>query len=240
MPTLFIDNKELLPERMPSDLYQTEFSLIDAFMSALIYENLLSLKPAIPVSNYKILDIGAYDGRWGTIAKANVKTISRLASHDIELYGVELQSVNKPDGYLHWFSEQPFLEWETEDRFDLIVSNPPYSKAEEFVRRGFDLMLDAGSVMAMLLPIDFMAGQDRYRNLWTDIPPVSVYICSRRPSFYGGKTNANNFAVFVWAKRFGKVWGIPRQWDTKLLYYERDIDQTLEDYMEDWYYQCLC
>lgn len=136
------------------------------------------------------------------------------------------------------------------DKFDLIVGNFPYGPtiqgrdkvrkvfydnnwgkchpeqqhlgmAEMFIRKGHDL-LKAGGVMMCLLESQFASSVDRYYGLWETHAPVRQWVCSRRPSFYGGGTNATEFSVFVWEKDYaGKNRGIAHEWQTKLLMYER-------------------
>lgn len=143
-----------------------------------------------------------------------------------------------------------FMQMLTVQKFDLIVGNFPYGPtiqghdkvrqvfhehgwgtsakeqqhlgmAEMFIRKGHDL-LKAGGVMMCLLESQFASSVDRYYGLWETHPPVRQWVCSRRPSFYGGGTNATEFSVFVWEKDYaGKNRGIPHEWQTKLLMYER-------------------
>lgn len=215
MPTVFVsdEKKATLPERSPFDYYRTE--------TTLIWEVLMQL----PSDGRSILDIGASDGRWGHLA------YRYLRSNPIKpfLSGVELRDVPKPAGFDAWYCPADFtndtvkeaIHLDRPQGYDLILSNPPYKFAEEAVRFGWDL-LAGGGTMAFLLPIVFMASQGRYHGLWNELYPHTVYICSRRPSFYGGKTNVDDFAVYVWQKNYyDEPVGHPRQWRTKLLMYDR-------------------
>ena len=79
--------------------------------------------------------------------------------------------------------------------------------------------------MVMLLRMAFQTGVDRYNNLWSQLHPHTVGVCSRRPSFYGGGTNRTEFCVFYWAKGWdGYPLGLPRKWNTVLLLHERDTE----------------
>jgi len=62
-----------------------------------------------------------------------------------------------------------------------------------------------------------MSGVARYNDLWQIYPPTTVGVLSRRPSFYGGSTNATDYAIFHWIKGRGN----PREWKTILLLHER-------------------
>ena len=76
---------------------------------------------------------------------------------------------------------------------DVVITNPPYSQALEFVQGA----LKDGRVVVMLLRLNWLASKARNRFL-LDNPP-SVYVLPRRPSFtYNGKTDATDYAWFVW------------------------------------------
>ncbi len=206
MSELFLDvDRTKLPARHENDKYITERTLIHTALAHLG-----------PTKSHRILDIGANDGRWGQIAQEMTEAQS--------LIGVEIENTPRPAGFTEWYSNQDFMNWEHEPNFDLIVSNPPYYLAEEIIYRAWS-MLQPGGHMVMLLRMAFQASVERYNNLWTDIYPHTVGICSRRPSFYGGKTNRTDFCVFYWAKAYaGFPLGLPRQWNTVLLLHERELN----------------
>lgn len=64
-----------------------------------------------------------------------------------------------------------------------IVTNPPYKLAETFVRRALNAC--TGKV-AMLVQAKFLFSQQRHK-LFTQQPPSTVYILSRRPSMPPGR-----------------------------------------------------
>lgn len=76
--------------------------------------------------------------------------------------------------------------------FDLCIMNPPYSLAEEFIRKARECSRE----VAALLRLGFLAGQKR--NSWLRSDPPNVYVLSRRPSFTGRGTDATDYAWFVW------------------------------------------
>ena len=51
-----------------------------------------------------------------------------------------------------------FFEWEPEDGYDCIVTNPPYSNKDDFIRRCNEL----GVPWALLLPLDALCGSKRF------------------------------------------------------------------------------
>lgn len=82
-----------------------------------------------------------------------------------------------------------------------IVTNPPYSHATEFVVRAMEL---AESKVAMLLPLEFLSGVERFGNVWASphFSLKSLYVFSRRIKFIDGTTPPSSHGWFVWEKGF--------------------------------------
>lgn len=79
----------------------------------------------------------------------------------------------------------------------LVAANPPFSLAREFIER----FRYAGDTSAFLLRINFLASQSR-APWWVADPPAHVLVLPKRPSFSGnGKTDATDYAWFVWQGR---------------------------------------
>jgi len=85
-----------------------------------------------------------------------------------------------------------------------IVTNPPYRLAERFIVRAHDL----GAVkVAFLLRLAFLAGENRRKRLWSQVPPSKVWVCSARPTLWDGSDlnpqdhgGATDYAWFVWQR----------------------------------------
>lgn len=104
---------------------------------------------------------------------------------------------------------QDFLTWETDSRFDIIITNPPYSLASEFVEKCM-MLLSKGGCLAMFLKIQFLEGQKR-EALFRKYPPKYIYVFRNRMATWSngrcvdpdtGKRWATTFcnAWFVWEK----------------------------------------
>ena len=77
--------------------------------------------------------------------------------------------------------------------FRVVITNPPFNQALEFVQGA----MKDGEIVVMLLRLNWLASAKRNRFL-LDNPP-SVYVLPRRPSFTAdGKTDATDYAWFVW------------------------------------------
>lgn len=86
-----------------------------------------------------------------------------------------------------------FLQWT--GTTDLIISNPPFSLAQEFI--GY--AIPRANTTIMLLRLNFLASIKRY-DWWKNHSPTSLYVLSKRPSFTGEGTDATDYAWFVWDK----------------------------------------
>ena len=89
----------------------------------------------------------------------------------------------------------------TDGEADHIVTNPPYSLAEPFVRHALKC---SRRKVAMLLKLNFLEGQKR-KALFAETPLKTVYVFSKRPSFDRGDVKGKGngllaYAWFVWGK----------------------------------------
>ena len=88
-----------------------------------------------------------------------------------------------------------------------IITNPPYSKAQEFVEHALDIV-ENGRKVAMFLKIQFLEGKAR-RRLFDTQPPKVIYVstsrlrCAMNGDFERyAKSNAICYAWYVWVKGY--------------------------------------
>lgn len=88
-----------------------------------------------------------------------------------------------------------------------IITNPPYTRAGEFVDKAMEL-IKPGHKLALLLKIQFLEGKGR-RELFKKYPPKVIYVSTSRFACVknGNFTNSLNasavcYAWFVWEKGF--------------------------------------
>jgi hypothetical protein len=86
--------------------------------------------------------------------------------------------------------------------FDLIIGNPPFSLAQEFLEKCFEIASDKTDIV-MLLRLAFLESRKRY-NFWQKHPVSKLYVLSERPSFINGKTDATAYAFYIWTKRYNE------------------------------------
>ena len=71
-----------------------------------------------------------------------------------------------------------YLTWETDKKYDNIISNPPYSLGKEFVEKSIELLNDNGK-LAMFLKVQFLEG-DKREELYDKYPPKYIYVFRKR------------------------------------------------------------
>lgn len=84
-------------------------------------------------------------------------------------------------------------------RPDLIITNPPYSLALEFLKKS----LGESETVAYLLRLNFLESKKR-KAFWTENPPTHLFTLTERPKFINGRSDACGYGWFVWdhARRF--------------------------------------
>ena len=101
-----------------------------------------------------------------------------------------------------------YLTWETDTKYDNIISNPPYSFGKEFVDKSIELLNDNGK-LAMFLKVQFLEGSKR-KDLFEKYPPKYIYVFRNRMATWNngepldpnGKRWATTMchAWFIWEK----------------------------------------
>lgn len=83
--------------------------------------------------------------------------------------------------------------------YDVIITNPPFLLAEQFIRKALIDVRDGGYV-AMLLRLNFFGSKAR-KKFFEEFMPERVYVHHRRMSFTDdGKTDSVEYMHAVWKK----------------------------------------
>lgn len=171
--------------RKPYDFYSTPIDCI---------ENLLN---NIDLSNYgnSVLEPSAGNGNICKIFKQYYPNKDLTA---VELREEEFNSLCKLD------IDDVIIDsfYNIRDRFDIIIGNPPYSEAQEFIEHSFELLNDNG-ILLFLLRTNFLESKKRY-EFWKKYPLSRLYTLSKRPSFTGKGTDATSYSWFIWEKSTNK------------------------------------
>lgn len=116
--------------------------------------------------------------------------------------------VLKEFGYKCVFSdiEDNFLE--QKNKYDIIITNPPFSISQQFILKAKE---NARKKIIFLLPLSYLHGKKRYDHIYLDkkFPLARVYIFTRYPLLgeplrQDGKHNTGMmvYAWYVWEKEY--------------------------------------
>lgn len=144
----------------------------------------------------------------GNIAEA----INSFYTTKRNITGIDIVDRGYPNTIVH-----DFLTWETDKKFDCIITNPPFSLAKEFVEKSMTLLNDGTSEddgypngqLIMFLKIQFLEGEKR-KELFEKYPPKYIYVFRNRiPTWNNGEPldpNGKRWATtmchawFIWEK----------------------------------------
>jgi len=175
--------------RKKHDFYETPYELAREAIKVVFLDE--KMNPKI-----RGLDAGSGGGVWGKAFKNWFP--------DSPNVGIDINAPFTDDNYTSVIKNDFLVKSVPSGYgFDLVYGNPPYSLAEEFVRRG----LEVGKYVYFLLRLAFLESQKRHFGLYSEFPPKRVYVLSRRPSFFSsnGKrktTDALSYAMFLWQKGY--------------------------------------
>jgi hypothetical protein len=191
-------------ERHSRDFYKTPYALAEAAMRRIRDDEEIGYWNAVDG-----LDAGCGDGIWGQAAQC-LWWASDEENFDADIDGIDInpqfqQPPNETYNY-NKIIKGDFLTYDFGNRsYDIVFGNPPYSVAEEFIRKAYSLVIPEGYVY-FLLRLSFLEGINRGKYLFKEIPLKRVYVLSRRPSFFSvnGRhtTDTLAYAMFLWQKDY--------------------------------------
>lgn len=118
----------------------------------------------------------------------------------LQLRGIEIDAdraaTSKAHGFdvCHGDALFPATDWGMPH---VILTNPPFSLALEFVQRALESVRSDG-ITCFLLRLNWLASQKR--AAWMRANTPSVYVLPRRPSFTNKGTDATDYGWFLWRK----------------------------------------
>lgn len=171
-------------ERKPYDFYATPVDVVKNFLNN--YD--------LPKGN--ILEPSAGNG--------NVIKALRDKGIQNNITAIEIREEEEND--LNRLSDKViidnFLDWTPDKEYGVIIGNPPYSIAREFMEKCFEIA-NENTVIIMLLRTAFLESKSRF-EFWQEHPVTELYVLSKRPSFTGKGTDATSYSWFVWDNRQSK------------------------------------
>ena len=124
-------------------------------------------------------------------------------SNVLKEYGYDVYSTDLIDrGYQD--EQLDFLSSNVKFNGD-IITNPPFKHTIEFILKSLE-SVNFGSKVCMLLPLNYLSGKRRYKEIYSKYPPSKIYIfkgritCSKNNKPEGFKGGAITYAWFIWEK----------------------------------------
>ena len=172
-------------ERSPLDFYETPGWATRAILPH------LTLLP----SAKRIVDAGCGSG--AILREVRTWTNKNLVGYKHSAYpslvGIEVDPTRAQQARREGFFVQEADFLQTSYPADLIIANPPFSYALEFVSHA----LTQAREVCMLLRLSWLASQSR--AAWHRAHPAHVFVLPRRPSFTRNeKTDSADYAWFMW------------------------------------------
>lgn len=97
--------------------------------------------------------------------------------------------------------KENYLELNCKDKYDVIITNPPFNIAFNIIEKALDDVKDSGWVI-MLLRLNTFGGKLR-KEFWSKYMPKYAFIHSKRLSFTDdGKTDSIEYMHCCWKKGY--------------------------------------
>ena len=119
--------------------------------------------------------------------------LSRFDSLEVDTIDIREDSRAKIKG--------SFLDIDTKDKYDVIITNPPFNISLDIINKALDDVKDGGFVI-MLLRLNYFGGKVR-SGLWKKHMPKYCFVHNKRIGFLGnGKTDSIEYCHMVWQKGY--------------------------------------
>ena len=164
---------------MPADNYPTPSWCVERLLESVALPGGTWLEPAVGEGAI-LRAVNRDDVSWTAvdIRPEAVKTVSTLVPSDRLFEG----------DFLTLSAARTF-----EPRsFSVVLTNPPYGRALEFVQASLPL----AETVVMLLRLSFLASKTRHDFMKTTKP--DVWVMPTRPAFVNRKTDSTDYAWFIW------------------------------------------
>lgn len=188
------DAKKNLPENPDFERYDTPVEFVTSLCNFLRDE----------LTNFtymrSIIDPCCGTGNWGRGIKKSKLSYGKMIGIDVQDYKqdfnlIDYQEIITSD-YIYFTSE----------RANLVIGNPPFSLAHEFIEHSLNNILYPGGYLVLLLPSRFMESKTRYDKFFgkscSIMKPTDVIFPIQRIQYAGrGNANPKNYVVCVWKNK---------------------------------------
>ena len=111
-----------------------------------------------------------------------------------KICGIDIRTDSKADVVMNYLD----CEKENMSNHDIIISNPPFYLAEDFIKKSLQLVNEDGYVI-MLLRLNFFGSKKR-KEIFENNMPEYCFVHHKRISFMNGATDSIEYAHFIWRK----------------------------------------
>jgi len=112
----------------------------------------------------------------------------------LKICGIDIRPDSKADIVMDYLD----CEKENMSKHDVIISNPPFYLAEDFIKKSLKFVNDGGYVV-MLLRLNFFGSKKR-KEIFENNMPEYCFVHHKRISFMNGATDSIEYAHFIWKK----------------------------------------
>ena len=171
-------------DREKLDFYATDPQSLELFLDAIESDDDI------------VLDQNIWENACGDGSLSQV-----LTKHGYSVFSTDIEQRGNSHALMDFTKDVSVIQWEGD-----ILTNPPYSHAENFVRNSLSVIKE-GNYVIMFLRLQFIEGQRR-RKLYKEFPPKYIYVHSARQMTYKNnrrskkKSSAVCFAWFIWVTGF--------------------------------------
>ncbi|MEW8963206.1 hypothetical protein [Paraclostridium dentum] len=167
-----------------SDYYVTPIEEIEKFLGTF-------LKIEIIDKDIKILDPAAGGDKIHKMSY--VEALNKFGFNNIDTIDIRKDSLAQ--------YKQDYLTTNCKNKYNMIITNPPFSLAMNFIQKALDDVKDNGWVI-MLLRLNFFGGKQRF-TFWQHNMPKYCFVHHKRMSFTDdGKTDSIEYCHMVWQKGY--------------------------------------
>ena len=136
------------------------------------------------------------------VASGNIaNTILEYYNYNCFVDGIDIVDRGYPNTIV-----ADYLTYETDDKYDCIISNPPFSLAKEFVEKSMELLTDNGQI-AMFLKIQFLEGAKR-KEFFEKYPPKYIYVFRNRMATWNNGSPVDPSTGKKWCTTMCHCWMI--------------------------------
>lgn len=129
----------------------------------------------------------------GFMSRPLAEYFSDVTAHDIQDFRSTYPEQSAVSDFL--------LNWgEQKEAYDAVITNPPFTLAEQFISRAFEV---GSEIVCIFARSAFLEGGDRYESLFKNNPPSAVYQFSERVALQKGRleekaSSATAYSWFIW------------------------------------------